>query len=140
MGFGQAISSGFSNYATFSGRASRSEFWWWALFVWLGAVVASIIDSLMGRTLWQVTETATGGVQVSAENVGFVGGIFTLAILLPTIAMAIRRLHDTDHSGWWWLLGLICCIGWLILVFAFYIQPGTPGENRFGPPPRADLL
>jgi uncharacterized membrane protein YhaH (DUF805 family) len=135
MGFSRSVGGGFRNYATFSGRASRSQFWWWLLFVWLGGIGASIIDSLMGRQFWQITQTASGTWQVSASTVGFVAGVFSLVILLPTLAVSVRRLHDTDHSGWWWWLGLIPCVGWLIMIFAFYIQPGTPGENRFGPPP-----
>jgi len=134
MGFGQAISSGFKNYVNFSGRAMRSEFWWWFLFVWLVGVAANLVDMAMGRGSWELTQNAEGVYTYSYENLGIFGSLWALAIILPTIAVAIRRLHDTDHSGWWWLLGFVCCIGPLILIFAFYIQPGTPGDNRFGPP------
>ena len=115
MNFTQAISSGFSNYVNFAGRAVRSEYWYWVLFVIVVSIVASIIDAVLGTTLFNP--------------------IFSLAVLLPSIAVGVRRLHDLDRSGWWLLLGLIPLIGAIVLI-VWFVGRGTPGANRFGP----DLL
>jgi uncharacterized membrane protein YhaH (DUF805 family) len=114
MGFGQAISAGFSNYVNFSGRACRSEYWYWVLFVILADIVAGIIDYLLGMQI--------------------VSSLFGLVTLLPGIAVSIRRLHDLDRTGWWILLALIPLIGWIILLI-WYITKGIEGPNRFGPDP-----
>ena len=114
MGFGQAISSGFSNYVNFSGRACRSEYWYWILFIIIADIVAGIIDYAIG-------------IQV-------VTGLFGLATLLPNLAVAIRRLHDLDRTGWWIFIGLIPLVGWIILII-WYCTRGTAGPNRFGPDP-----
>jgi uncharacterized membrane protein YhaH (DUF805 family) len=105
MTFGQSIKTCFSKYADFSGRASRSEFWWWALFVFLASVACSIVSQTLA-------------------------GIFSLATLLPYFAVGTRRLHDTDRSGWFQLLSLIPLIGWIVLL-VFFIQEGKE-PNRFG--------
>jgi len=118
MGFGQAISAGFSNYVNFRDRACRSEYWYWVLFVILGDIVTIIIDALIGA---QVTSS-----------------IFGLVVLIPGIAVSIRRLHDLDRTGWWILLGFIPLIGWIILLI-WYVTKGTDGPNRFGPDPLATL-
>jgi uncharacterized membrane protein YhaH (DUF805 family) len=114
MGFGQAISSGFSNYVNFSGRAIRSEYWYWILFIIIADIVAGIIDYAIG-------------IQV-------VTSLFGLATLLPNLAVAIRRLHDLDRTGWWIFIGLIPLVGWIILLI-WYCTKGTDGPNRFGPDP-----
>jgi uncharacterized membrane protein YhaH (DUF805 family) len=127
VGFSEAIQSGFNNYANFSGRASRPAYWWWFLFTWIVSIVAQIIDGL--------TRPGGFGYESYANTwVGVISAIVGLALLLPSLGVMIRRLHDTDHSGWWWLIGIIPIIGWIILIF-FLASPGTPGENRFGPPP-----
>ena len=118
MGFGRAISAGFSNYVNFRDRACRSEYWYWVLFVILGDIVTIIIDALIGA---QVTSS-----------------IFGLVVLIPGIAVSIRRLHDLDRTGWWILLGFIPLIGWIILLI-WYVTKGTDGPNRFGPDPLATL-
>lgn len=135
MSFGQAISTCFSKYVVFRGRASRSEFWYWILFTIIVSIIVNIVDSIFG---WQLTTAAnpeTGNAVAVYTNVGWLSTIWSLAILLPTIAVAVRRLHDVNKSGWWWWLGLICCIGPLILIFAFYIKEGDAGDNNYGPPP-----
>jgi uncharacterized membrane protein YhaH (DUF805 family) len=114
MNFVEAIQSGFSNYVNFSGRAQRSAYWWWFLFVIIVDIVASLIDGMLG-------------VQIVAALAG-------LAMLLPSIAVGVRRLHDTDRSGWWLLIGLIPLIGAIVLII-FFVQKGTTGPNRFGPDP-----
>jgi uncharacterized membrane protein YhaH (DUF805 family) len=114
MNFTQAISSGFSNYVNFAGRAIRSEYWYWTLFIVIASIVTSIIDAVLGITLFEP--------------------IFSLAILLPSIAVGVRRLHDLDRSGWWLLLGFIPLIGAIVLI-VWFVGRGTPGANRFGPDP-----
>jgi uncharacterized membrane protein YhaH (DUF805 family) len=111
MGFVDAVKSGFSNYVNFSGRACRSEYWYWVLFAVIGAIVTVIIDSVIGL---QITYT-----------------IFALATFLPGLAVGIRRLHDLDRSGWWILLFLIPLIGAIILII-WFCSKGTDGPNRFG--------
>jgi uncharacterized membrane protein YhaH (DUF805 family) len=123
----EAVRAVLSNYATFSGRAERSEFWWWTLAVIVVTFVAQVIDSaIMGPFVLFGADPGSGPVSA----------VLGLALLLPNIAVAVRRLHDTDRSGWWILIILIPIVGFLVLVW-FYIQPGTPGANRFGPRPPA---
>jgi uncharacterized membrane protein YhaH (DUF805 family) len=118
VGFGQAISSGFSNYVNFSDRACRSEYWFWTLFVVIADIVALGIDAAIGTQI--------------------VSGLFGLAVLLPGIAVVIRRLHDLDRTGWWIFLNLIPIIGWIILLI-WYCTKGTDGPNRFGPDPLSPI-
>ena len=103
-------------YAEFSGRARRQEFWMFGLFNFLAALVAGFLDGLLG----------TGGALY---------GLYYLAALIPTIAVTARRLHDTDRSGWWQLIGFIPLIGWVILL-VFFCLDSQPGENRFGSNPK----
>jgi uncharacterized membrane protein YhaH (DUF805 family) len=114
MGFGDAISTCFGKYATFSGRATRPEFWFWVLFTLIVMVVLNII---------QFTVSAVGGSVLQI--------VFELATLIPSIAVAARRLHDTDRSGWWQLLAFVPIVGFILLL-VWYCQSGTPGSNRFG--------
>ena len=114
MNFGQAISSGFSNYVNFRDRAARSEYWYWVLFIFVAEIVTFIIDAVIGA---RVTT-----------------GIFGLVTFLPGLAVAVRRLHDLDRAGWWILLSLIPLIGWIILII-WACSKGTDGPNRFGPDP-----
>ena len=112
MTFSEAISSGFRNYVGFSGRASRSEFWYWILFTVLVSIVTSIVD--LGAL---------------SSNVMPFSSIWSLVTFLPSLAMGVRRLHDTDRSGWWWLLSLIPLIGIIVLI-VFWCFEGTRGPNR----------
>jgi uncharacterized membrane protein YhaH (DUF805 family) len=109
-------------YAVFSGRARRTEFWYFVLFNIIVTIVLSVIDRLIG--------TFSG-----ASNLGILSGIYSLAVLIPTLAVAVRRLHDIDRTGWWILIGLIPLIGTIVLL-VFYLTPGTPGSNRYGPDPK----
>lgn len=120
MGFQDAVRRGFEKYVTISGRASRSEYWWWFLFVFLGNSAAGLLDAMV----FGFGDGSTRLLQA----------LFSLGTLLPTICVAGRRLHDRDMSAWWLLIGLIPLIGWLVLLY-FYVMPGTPGPNRFGPDP-----
>ena len=105
-------------YAVFSGRARRKEYWYFALFSLLIAIVLAIIEGIVGNL-----DAETG--------VGLFGDIYLLAILIPSIAVAVRRLHDTDRSGWWLLIALIPLIG-PIVIFVFMVQDSKPGENQYG--------
>jgi uncharacterized membrane protein YhaH (DUF805 family) len=110
-------------YADFNGRARRAEYWWFYLFVIIAFVVASIVDSLLGL----------GG---SVGPYGLVSALLGLAMILPSLAAGVRRLHDTDRSGWWLLIALIPLIGAIVLL-VFYVLEGTRGDNRFGPDPKS---
>jgi len=110
-------------YAVFSGRSRRKEYWYFVLFNIIVAIVLSLIDMLLGTFS-------------SASNIGLLSGIYSLAVLIPTIALTVRRLHDTDRSGWWILINLVPFIG-SIVILIFALIDGTPGDNRFGPSPKA---
>lgn len=131
MNFVEAVRSGFNNYANFSGRALRSEYWWWVVFVWIAGMVANLIDAAFG---WRVYETTVNGIQ---QGSGPIAALVGLALLIPGLAVAVRRLHDTDRSGWWLLIGIIPIIGWIVLLY-FFVISGTPGPNKYGPPRTAD--
>jgi uncharacterized membrane protein YhaH (DUF805 family) len=125
MTFSEAIRTCFSKYVDFSGRAARSEYWWFILFIALGNIVLSFVDAaIFGRS-------------VDGQTVSILGAIWSLALLLPAIAVGVRRLHDRDMTGWWLLLYLIPVLGALVLLF-FFVQSGTNGANRFGLDPLAE--
>jgi len=105
MDFQQAIKTCFQKYATFEGRAGRPEFWWFALFTFLASIAIGIISQTLQ-------------------------GLFSLAVLLPSLAVGARRLHDIGKSGWFLLLWLIPVIGWIILIY-WACQPGG-GNNQWG--------
>jgi uncharacterized membrane protein YhaH (DUF805 family) len=113
MNFAEAISSGFSKYVQFGGRACRSEYWYWTLFVIIATIVANIIDATLG--------------------IGIVGTVVGLGLFLPGLAVSARRLHDIDRTFWWVLLAFTI-IGALVLIY-WACQRGTAGPNRFGPDP-----
>ena len=127
MNFVEAVKSGYANYVNFSGRAQRSAYWWWVLFqVGVGLAIALIEGG--------------GSFSRGAGSMQFavVGGTFTmiwsLINLLPGLAVAVRRLHDLDKSGWWLLIGLIPLVGAIILL-VWFCSRGTGGANRFGADP-----
>ena len=123
MGFGTAIATCFSKYVDFQGRARRSEFWWWVLFTFILGIVASILDSIV--------DPPTIGMYYHA---GYIGSLLNLALLLPNLAVAARRLHDTGRSAFWLFLLFLIIIGWIILII-WYCQKGTSGPNTYGPDP-----
>ncbi|MEM6481156.1 MAG: DUF805 domain-containing protein [Pseudomonadota bacterium] len=118
-----------SKYATFSGRASRPEFWWWYLSLFLALVITQIIDALLIAPL-----LVPEGVP-EAERVRPLSWLVAMALLLPNLAVGARRLHDIGRTGWWLLIGLIPLIGTIILIY-FYIQPSDTERNAYGPPSR----
>jgi uncharacterized membrane protein YhaH (DUF805 family) len=121
--FPDAVRACWSKYATFSGRATRSEYWFFVLFAFLVVVAASILDSMLNLVVF---EPAMGGNMLSS--------LAMLVLLLPQLAAAVRRLHDLGHSGWWYLIGLVPAFGGAALLIWFCFR-GTEGENRFGPDP-----
>jgi len=119
-----AVRTVLGKYATFTGRAARPEYWWWILAVIILLVILTVID---GALLAPMMGYPAFGVEAPEP----LSGIASLALLLPNLAVGVRRLHDTDRSGWWLLLSLIPLIGTLVLLY-FFVQPGTEGSNRFG--------
>lgn len=133
MTFSAAIRTVFGKYATFSGRARRSEYWWWALF----ATLAQVALYAMALIILVATSNDDGGTLP-----GLLGWIplivVSLGLALPSLAVAVRRLHDTSRSGWWLLIGAIPFINIVtaIVLLVFYLQDSTPGPNRHGPNPK----
>ena len=115
MSFTEAIKDGFDHYVKFDGRAGRPAFWWWVLFGFLVGVAANIIDSAIFDTT-------------------ILSFIVSVGLFLPGLSVAIRRLHDTNRTGWWVLIGLIPIIGFIVLLI-FYLQDSDAGENQYGPHP-----
>jgi uncharacterized membrane protein YhaH (DUF805 family) len=117
-----AVRTVLGKYATFTGRASRSEYWWWFLAMLLFNLFLRVIDG------------AVFGVEAfDGQTGGPLAMVAALALLLPNLAVAVRRLHDTDRSGWWILILLIPIIGYLIFLY-WLVQPSHEGENRFDEP------
>jgi len=107
MTFTESIRTCFTKYADFNGRAVRSEYWWFVLF---SCIVSTVLHFI--------------------NQSGLLAGLFSLIILLPSLGVAARRLHDTNRSAWFLLLNLIPIIGWVILI-VWYIQKGDEGSNRY---------
>jgi uncharacterized membrane protein YhaH (DUF805 family) len=112
VGFGQAVAHGLRNLLTFRGRASRSAFWWFVLF---SVIIQIIVNVLVG--------IGTTGSRSPDSYLGLITTVLTLSL-------SVRRLHDANHRGWWWLIGLVPFVGWIVLL-VFYLQRGTRGPNRF---------
>jgi len=121
MDLGDAIRAGFRNWNDFSGRASRSEFWWWALFYFVSLLAVGFIAVSIGNSAGAVAAL-----------------IVVFGLLIPTLSVAVRRLHDSNRSGLYLLLNLIPYVGVFILLY-FYVVDGSPGPNRFGPRPGGNL-
>ena len=118
MTFTKSIEVCFNKFAIFSGRASRSEFWWFFLFGILGSIIASIIDVMIFG--------------YSIEASGPIYWIFTIVLLLPSLAVGARRLHDIDKTGWWQLLWITIIGG--IVVIIWQATMGEKKKNRYGAP------
>ncbi|GLI42943.1 DUF805 domain-containing protein [Glycomyces algeriensis] len=116
-------------YAVFSGRSRRREFWW---FVLINFIISSIIGCLSNRpddaNYWDYL-----GDDPNFWN--YLGLVYGLAVLIPTIAVQVRRLHDTGRTGWWWFIGLVPCVGWIVLL-VFNLFDSEPGPNKYGPNPK----
>jgi uncharacterized membrane protein YhaH (DUF805 family) len=150
MGFAEAVKSAFRNCLKFSGRATRPEYWYFALFVAICNLAGKIFDRVFGTYL--------PGTAFSSETLpdGILSTAFLLVIIVPHLAVSIRRLHDTNHSGWWFggmilsvvvatflvyvqpVAGIIAMLAAFVLflvILFFFVKPGTTTEpNRFDPP------
>lgn len=111
-------------YAQFSGRARRKEFWMFMLFSVLISIVLGIIDNLIGTA------------NMFGPNLGLLAGIYSLAVLVPSLAVMSRRLHDTNRTHWWILLNLLPLLGIIVLI-VFWAGEGNRGANQYGPDPKA---
>jgi uncharacterized membrane protein YhaH (DUF805 family) len=120
----EAVKVCFAKYAVFEGRARRAEFWWFALFELMVLVVAMLMDGGSDEP----------GYRRGGSNLGFVEILILLALFLPGLAVQVRRLHDTNASGWWVLASLIPVVGGPALLI-WNCVPGTKGANRYGPDP-----
>jgi uncharacterized membrane protein YhaH (DUF805 family) len=115
MSFAEAIRSVLSQYVGFSGRARRSEYWFWFLAYIIALIVVAIIDKAIG-------------------TYPLLYLLVVLAFLLPNLAVAFRRLHDTGRSGWWWLIGIIPIVGGILLI-VWFCGDSKP-DNQYGPNPK----
>jgi uncharacterized membrane protein YhaH (DUF805 family) len=112
-------------YAVFNGRARRKEYWYFTLLNIIISIALAVIDGITGSFS-------------AAAGTGLLGGLYTLGVLIPGIAVSVRRLHDTDRNGWWLLIALIPLIGAMVLL-GFMVQDGKPGENQYGSNPKGAI-
>ena len=123
VNFGTAVKLGFQRYVDFSGRSTRAEYWWWGLFSVVVSFALFIADTLTGNS----------------STFGWMGGLldtlFTLATIIPSLALSVRRLHVITRTGWWLLLLFVPVIGWIVLI-VWAIKRGDGGPNKYGPDPR----
>ncbi len=122
MNFWEAINSAFKNYATFKGRACRSEFWYFFLFCILISLIAQQIDFALHQ-----------------NESGAISGIVSIILLVPGIALQVRRLHDIGKSGWWFFLNLIPLLGQIALI-VFSCMRGHAETNQYGDNPLAEMM
>ena len=120
MDFMTAVRTCLSKYVDFSGRARRSEYWYFVLFNLIVNIVTTLLDNVLGTDF-----EGSGGILSTVAG---------LALFLPGLAVGVRRLHDTDRSGWWILIGLIPIIGWILLI-VWYCTDSKP-DNQYGPNPK----
>lgn len=124
------------HYAQFTGRARPREYWMFILFLVIAFIILNIVETLLGVNYarhWLIHQGWSTWAGYRTQG-GPLTGLFALAMVIPYLAVAVRRLHDGDRSGWWLLIGLIPVIGGLVLL-VFFIISGTRGPNRFGPDP-----
>ena len=114
VGFAEAVSRGFREYFTFDGRATRAEYWWWVLFFFVALIGVSIIDAFLTS--------------------GILFFLFWFGVIIPHVAVTVRRLHDINMTGWWFLISLIPFFG--LVLFLICAQAGKMGTNKYGPDPR----
>lgn len=117
----EAYKKAWQNYANFSGRASRADYWWFTLANMLVSAAFSLLGTMGG-------DSFLGTIIVA------VSAIYSLAVFIPSLAVCIRRLHDIEKSGWWYLIVLVPCIGSIVFL-VFCCMAGTPGDNKYGPDP-----
>jgi len=112
-------------YAVFKGRARRKEYWFFILFNLIASLVLTVVDFMTGS--------------LDAElGMGLLSGLYSLAVLIPSLAVTVRRLHDTGRTGWWLLIGLIPLIGAIVLL-VFMLLDSQPGDNEYGANPKGHV-
>ena len=114
-----------NKYATFSGRARRKEYWMFLLINLVVSVALALIDSLIGS--------------VSESGMGLLSSVYSIGVLIPSLALSVRRLHDTGRTGWWVLISIIPVIGAVVLL-VFMLLDSEPGSNRYGANPKEGIL
>lgn len=119
VSFSQAVRMAFDSYCRFQGRSSRSEYWWWVLFVAILSFCIGIVEGILGFSMTAVQATS---------------GILSLVLLLPGLGLSVRRLHDIGKSGWWILLGLIPVVGAIVLII-WFARNSQMQDNQYGPVP-----
>ncbi len=112
VGFGGAVRGAFGHILTFRGRASRSAFWWFAALQIIAYLIVGIITN----------RSSAAGIILDI--------VVGIPLWLAGLSLTVRRLHDANHTGWWWWIGLVPIVGWIVLLI-FYLMPGTPGPNRY---------
>jgi uncharacterized membrane protein YhaH (DUF805 family) len=117
MSFVQAVSSGFANYFNFRGRALRSEYWYFVLFLFVAGLAVAAADLVV----------------FGSKQQGLLSAIFSLAVFIPSLSVGVRRLHDTGRSGWFLLVVFIPLIGFILLIY-WACQPSKPEANEYGSP------
>ncbi len=117
MDFMTSVRTCLGKYATFSGRAQRSEYWWFVLFNFIGSIILNIIDTAI--------------IGMPALSI-----VWALGLLLPALSVSVRRMHDLDKSGWWILVAFIPLLGFILIIY-WFVQRGSEGPNRFGADPLA---
>lgn len=122
MNFPDAIKAGFTNWINFSGRASRSELWYFSLFLVLLGMVTGIVD------------VAVFKIALKSSSNGPLTNLVSLLTFIPYLSLSVRRFHDIDKSGWWYVGCIIPILGWII-GWNFMAARGTAGPNRFGDDP-----
>jgi len=105
-------------YVVFKGRATRKEYWMFVLVNMIIGMILGIILGILGKSV--------------NTNLKWIGNLYSLAVLLPSLAVGARRLHDTNRSAWWLLLCLVPIVGWIVLII-FYVMDSTLGDNKYGP-------
>lgn len=108
-------------YATFTGRARRTEYWMFVLINFAISLALGIVEGVAGAAM--------------DSDVRILSSLYSLAVLLPSLAVGVRRLHDTDRSGWWMFIAFVPLLGILVLLY-FFILEGTQGPNQYGPDPK----
>ena len=129
MNITDSIKQFFSRYTDFRGRTPRSGYWWVVLFLVLASVVMWAVDMALFRGIYPQ--------ELLEQGLGPASLLLIAAVFIPNLALGFRRLHDTNRSAWWILIGLVPFAGAVVLL-VFYLLPSTPGDNKYGPHPLAD--
>ena len=142
VGFGEAIRRAFAGWGDYKSRSTIAEYWWFVLFEILIGIPMYLLVVVAVGSSFTTTTAADGRATITSDGVSalglldlfFVVGVVYVVLFFVTLALAVRRLHDTDRSGWWYLISLVPFGGIVLLVF--FVGASTPGPNRFGPVPQ----